>query len=112
MSDKKDRRSNSETEANPEALPQETQFGQRKQRLLDAARKRLASIDVGSDGKYVGDHAFRSDTLAFLEKECLSLPDEKFFTLLSQIESILLQRDAERAAVRIETEMALDALVS
>lgn len=95
-----------------EALPLEVQAKMAKGRRLETARQRLARIDVKSDGSTQGDKVFHDDTLAFLEKECLHLPDDKFLALLSQIESILLQRNAEKERVKEQTRTALEAMMA
>lgn len=83
------------------------------------AKERLAAVDAKSDGSTEGDEQLRQAALAFIGKECLSLPDDEFMKLLTKIEEALKRKDAEvgsllnqsRAALReISDELALKPL--
>lgn len=75
--------------------------------LLELAKKRLASVDAKSDGKDDGDEELRQEALKFIDKECLSLPDEEFMKLLLKIENVLKRKDTEIGTVRNESKTAL-----
>lgn len=74
---------------------------------MELAKKRLAAVDVKSDGKTDGDEALREEALKYIRKECLSLPDAEFLKLLSKIEAVLKRKDSEMGLVRNESKNAL-----
>lgn len=75
--------------------------------LLELAKKRLAAVDVRTDGKDDGDEELRQEALKYIQKECLGLPDFEFMKLLTKIEDALKRKDAEMSSVRTESQTAL-----
>ena len=73
----------------------------------ERAKKRLAAVDAKSDGSPDGDEELRQEALRFIEKECLSLPDDEFMRLLEKIEAVLKRKDAEIGSVIVESKSAL-----
>lgn len=80
-----------------------------KAELLKKAQEKFAKADVGSDGKNDSkDSEYRKLALTFVQKECLSLPDDRFQMLVEKITEVLKRKNLEKSGLETEFKHVRD----